>query len=48
LITDPGEAAAQAARFDREGKAQTLCVHGDTPGAVAILKAVRAALRNDG
>jgi UPF0271 protein len=48
LITDPREAAAQAARFDREGKAQTLCVHGDTPGAVAILKAVRAALRNDG
>jgi UPF0271 protein len=45
LITDPEEAAAQAARFAREGKAQTLCVHGDTPGAVEILKACRAALR---
>jgi UPF0271 protein len=45
LITDPAEAAAQAARFAREGKAQTLCVHGDTPGAVEILKACRAALR---
>jgi UPF0271 protein len=48
LITEPPEAAAQAARFDREGKAQTLCVHGDTPGAVEILKAVRAALRSGG
>lgn len=45
LITDPAEAAAQAARFAREGKAQTLCVHGDTPGAVEILKTCRAALR---
>ncbi len=44
LITVPAEAAAQAERFAREGKAQTLCVHGDTPGAVQILKACRAAL----
>ncbi|HLK47838.1 MAG TPA: 5-oxoprolinase subunit PxpA [Bryobacteraceae bacterium] len=44
LITEPQEAAAQAARFARQAKAQTLCVHGDTPGAVNILKAVRAAL----
>lgn len=45
LITDPAEAAAQAARFARDAKAQTLCVHGDTPGAIEILKACRAALR---
>ena len=44
LIIDPAEAAAQAARFAREGNAQTICVHGDTPGAVAILKACRRAL----
>ncbi len=44
LITDPAQAAAQAARFAREGSAQTLCVHGDTPGAVEILKACRAVL----
>lgn len=44
LITDPKEAAAQAARFAREGNAQTLCVHGDTPGAVEILKACRNAV----
>ncbi|MBZ5626055.1 MAG: LamB/YcsF family protein [Acidobacteriia bacterium] len=44
LITDPAEAAAQAVRLAREGHAQTICVHGDTPGAVGILKACREAL----
>ena len=44
LITDAREAAAQALRFAREGKAQTICVHGDTPGAVGILRACREAL----
>jgi len=44
LITDPQAAAAQALRLAREGNAQTVCVHGDTPGAVQILKACRAAL----
>ena len=44
LITDPREAAAQAVRLARAGNAQTICVHGDTPGAVAILKACREAL----
>jgi UPF0271 protein len=44
LITDPREAAAQALRFAREGLAETICVHGDTPGSVAILKACREAL----
>ena len=28
--------------------AQTLCVHGDTPGAPAILRAARAALVSAG
>ena len=44
LITDAREAAAQALHFAREGKAQTICVHGDTPGAVGILRACREAL----
>lgn len=44
LITDPQEAAAQALRFAREGAAQTICVHSDTPQAVEILKACRAIL----
>ena len=48
LITDPQAAAAQAVRLAREGKAQTICVHGDTPGAVKILQACREALRYEG
>jgi UPF0271 protein len=44
LITSPPEAAAQAVRLARQGLAKTICVHGDTPGAVEILKACREAL----
>jgi len=44
LITDPKEAAGQAVRLARAGDAQTICVHGDTPGAVEILRACREAL----
>jgi UPF0271 protein len=44
LITDPQEAAAQALRLARQGLADTICVHGDTPGSVAILQACREAL----
>ena len=44
LITDPTAAAAQAVRLASEGTAQTICVHGDTPGAVSILKACHEAL----
>jgi UPF0271 protein len=44
LITDPREAAAQALRFARQGLAETICVHGDTPGSVQILKACSEAL----
>jgi UPF0271 protein len=48
LITDPQAAAAQAVRLARAGNAQTICVHGDTPGAVGILKACREALLYEG
>jgi UPF0271 protein len=48
LITDPQQAAAQAVRLMREGNAKTICVHGDTPGAVEILKACREALLYEG
>jgi len=56
LITDPARAAAQAVAFMIDGgviardgtflelAVDTLCVHGDTPGAPAILRAARAAL----
>ena len=44
LIPDPQAAAAQAVRLARGGTAETICVHGDTPGSVEILKACREAL----
>jgi 5-oxoprolinase (ATP-hydrolysing) subunit A len=44
LITDPTEAAARAREL--VGKVDTVCVHGDTEGAVAIARAVREAIRN--
>jgi 5-oxoprolinase (ATP-hydrolysing) subunit A len=44
LIEDPALAAARAAEIAREGTADTLCIHGDTPNAIAIAGAVRAAL----
>jgi UPF0271 protein len=44
LITSPQEAAAQAVRLAASGGVRTICVHGDTPGAVAILRACREAL----
>jgi len=44
LVTEPAEAAALAQRLARAGDLDTLCVHGDTPGAVALARAVRASL----
>jgi len=44
LITDPGDAAAQALRLASEGRVQTICVHSDTPDAVRIVAAVARVL----
>jgi UPF0271 protein len=56
VIDDPDAAALQALRLARDGEAvsgtgarvrlavDTLCVHGDEPGAVAVARAVRRAL----
>ncbi|MEV7693865.1 5-oxoprolinase subunit PxpA [Microbacterium sp. NPDC089189] len=56
LRTDPDEVAARAVRLVREGRVDTvdggevavhaasLCLHGDTPAAVAMARAVRRAL----
>ncbi len=58
LVTDPAAAAAQALAFLRDGgvtttdgsflklDVDTLCIHGDTPGAAEIALAVRDALRS--
>lgn len=60
LIVDPAESAAQALRIAektsviaRDGTeiriaAQTICIHGDTPGAVKIAAAVSRRLKSAG
>jgi UPF0271 protein len=60
LIQNPEEAARQALQIVEHGtvtasdgsevrvNAQTLCIHSDTPGALAIAKAVAGALRGAG
>lgn len=60
LIEDPQRAAAQAVRMATEGKVstiegkeltlsvQTICCHGDTPGAAQIVRTVREALERAG
>jgi UPF0271 protein len=56
VLDDPGQVATRAVVMATEGRVETvdggqvavevrsLCVHGDTPGAVELAKAVRAAL----
>ncbi|MGE5624722.1 MAG: 5-oxoprolinase subunit PxpA [Bacillota bacterium] len=56
VLTDPATVAARAVGWARHGTlpsvsgkpvrvdARSLCVHGDTPGAVALARALRAAL----
>jgi len=60
VLTDPAAAAAQAVRIARDGtveavdgtevrlRADTLCLHGDNPEAVANARAVRQALERAG
>jgi UPF0271 protein len=60
VLEDPAEAAAQAVRIALDGvastlegrdvpvRADTLCLHGDTPGAVEHARAVRDALEAAG
>ena len=43
LITDPSAAADQAVRLAKSG-VESICVHSDTPGAVAIVGAVAQSL----
>ncbi len=48
LILDPQQAVAQAERLLQNCGVQTLCVHGDTPEAVALIRQVRAELLRQG
>jgi UPF0271 protein len=44
LLVEPLAAAARAREILVSGRFETVCVHGDTPGAVAIARAVRQVL----
>jgi UPF0271 protein len=48
VFVEPELAARQAVRLAQRGDIETLCIHGDTPGAFEIARAVRAALSADG
>jgi UPF0271 protein len=60
LVSDAGEVAARAVRMAVEGRViavdgtavdlavRSICVHGDTPGAVELARAVRAGLEDAG
>ncbi len=48
VLDDPAAVATQAVALATAGGADTLCLHGDTPGAVASARAVRAALAQAG
>ena len=60
LLDDPNEAAPRVVRMLREGKvrsvdgadidvrAETVCVHGDTPGAVDFARVLRSRLEKEG
>src|SRR5207302_862335 len=47
-LLNPSVAAQQAVRLARSGRYDTICVHGDTPGAGQIASSVRGALREAG
>lgn len=44
VLTDPERAAARAVELAARGDVDSLCFHGDTPGAAAVGRAARAAL----
>jgi 5-oxoprolinase (ATP-hydrolysing) subunit A len=44
LISDPSVAVERALAAAHEGKADSFCTHGDSPGAVQMATAVRSAL----
>jgi UPF0271 protein len=48
VLAEPDAAAQQAVALALRGDITTLCIHGDEPAAVAIARAVRAALARSG
>lgn len=48
LVEDPAAVAANAVRLARSGTVETICLHGDSPGAVQAARRVREALVAEG
>jgi len=48
LVSGVDQVAANAVRLARSGEVSTVCVHGDSPDAVATAQSVRAALLESG
>jgi len=48
ILHEPGEMEAQVASLVREGRVETLCIHGDDPRAVANARSVRLVLERHG
>jgi UPF0271 protein len=48
LLTDPAVVARRAVEMARSGAVDSVCVHGDSPGAVATARAVLEALAGEG
>ncbi|WP_243695359.1 LamB/YcsF family protein [Agromyces protaetiae] len=48
VLHDPGAVAARAVELAHAGGVDSICLHGDTPGAADLARAVRAALEADG
>ncbi len=47
-VLKPAEAADQAIRFARSGDFDSICIHGDSPGAREVAASIRQALRSAG
>lgn len=47
LLSEPAEVSAQAVRLMHDG-IESICVHSDSPGALTLARAVRAALESAG
>ena len=47
-VLDPKRAVEQALRLARGGRYDTICIHGDTPGAAQVAAAVREAFAEAG
>lgn len=48
LVVGAAEVARRAVQMAEQGRADSLCLHGDTPGAVQHARAVRSALEASG